>query len=518
MMKITLSVCFLTILMSLTDCSHIRELSPIYVNSKSGNDKYPGTQEKPLKSIAAINNHLTKKTSGIRFAACEVFNGTLNLKGIECPESAGFIIGSYGNGKACVNGGDNEGILLENCRNILIENLEFKGNGRKGGNTTNGLQMVDCTDCIVKSIIASGFQKSGIDLFNCRSIVVINVYTLNNGFSGINVMGSEKKMSGRILIKDCKAENNPGDPSILDNHSGNGILIGVSDSVMVDHCTAVNNGWDMPRQGNGPVGIWAWESNNVTIQYCISYRNKTSKGGKDGGGFDLDGGVTNSTIQYCLSYENQGAGYGLFQYSGASPWLNNTVRYCVSINDALMTDGAGSLFIWNGSGTGSQLSGCKIYNNVVYNSSAPLISFENSSEHRNFIFFNNIFIGTEKPVIGKNSGSLFTGNIWWGGDHELIHDLNRIEGTSDGLSKGGTFPRIPDSVEDPYLKGPFHTEIADPYKMNDLIGFQIGTNSPLRNRGLDFNRLPGDDWPVLDFYGHMVPLGIGTEPGICEID
>ena len=79
----------------------------------------------------------------------------------------------------------------------------------------------------------------------------------------------------------------------------------------------------MPRIGNGPVGIWADEASNVTIQYCISHPINTAKGAKDGGGFDFDGGITNSIIQYCLSYENQGAGYGLFQYAGASPWHNN---------------------------------------------------------------------------------------------------------------------------------------------------------------------------------------------------
>ena len=123
--------------------------------------------------------------------------------------------------------------------------------------------------------------------YNCRNMVVRRVFAHDNGFSGINIMGSSIDSSRLILIKDCKAENNPGDPAIINNHSGNGILVGVSDSVTIDHCTATNNGWDMPRQGNGPVGIWAWESNHVSIQYCISYRNKTSKGGSDGGGFDL---------------------------------------------------------------------------------------------------------------------------------------------------------------------------------------------------------------------------------------
>ncbi len=74
----------------------------------------------------------------------------------------------------------------------------------------------------------------------------------------------------------------------------------------------------MPRKGNGTVGIWCYEANSVMIQHCLSFQNKTSQGGEDGGGYDFDGGTTNSIIQYCLSYENQGSAFGIFQYDGAS--------------------------------------------------------------------------------------------------------------------------------------------------------------------------------------------------------
>ena len=100
--------------------------------------------------------------------------------------------------------------------------------------------------------------------------------------------------------------NNPGDPTNLTNHSGNGIVVGHCTNVLIDHCMATNNGWDMPRIGNGPVGIWCYEADSVVIQHCLSYRNKTSVGGADGGGFDFDGGVTNSIIQYCLVLRKPG--------------------------------------------------------------------------------------------------------------------------------------------------------------------------------------------------------------------
>jgi hypothetical protein len=387
--------------------------SSYFVNNETGSDKNLGTIQKPIRTILELNTRLEAKPGNIFLAGGQEFEGTLILEDINGSGSVPLSIGSYGEGRAVINGGNNESIRINNCKNIHITNLDLKGRGRKDGNTTNGLQMTNCTDFIVDNLYCEGFQKSGVDLYNCRNAEVRNIFAYGNGFCGINVMGSHQDSSKRILIKDCRAENNPGDPTRLDNHSGNGILAGVSDSVIIDHCTATNNGWDMPRQGNGPVGIWAWMSDHVIIQYCISYRNKTSKGGKDGGGFDLDGGVTNSLIQYCLSYENEGAGYGLFQYPGAADWSNNVIRYCVSINDAHTTEGAGSFFIWNGSGESRQLVNCFIYNNMVYNMSAPVISFENSSEHEDFLFSNNIFVGSVQLISGNNTGSKFLGNVWW---------------------------------------------------------------------------------------------------------
>jgi hypothetical protein len=371
---------------------------------------------------------------------------------------------------------------------------------------------------MVENIKAEGFQKSGIDLYNCTDTEVKKVVASDNGFCGINVMGSSRNLSRKILIQDCKAENNPGDPANLENHSGNGILAGVSDSVIIDHCSATNNGWDMPRQGNGPVGIWTWESDHVTIQYCISYRNKTSKNASDGGGFDLDGGVTNSVIQYCLSYENQGAGFGLFQYAGASFWSGNTVRYCVSINDGQTTEGSGSIFIWNGSNDINQLINCMIYNNVIYNSRAPLISFENASAHKNFIFSNNIFVSSEEPINGVFTGSKFLGNDWWNSRGDL--KFMRFANLAEWAKKTGQEmfqDRLVGIQMDPEFAGPVITDITDPYMLENLYGYKLKDESPLKNRGLDLVSIFGIEQPGKDFYGNSLSQGDGNEPGIYKM-
>lgn len=489
-----------------------------FIDGINGSDTYPGTIKKPLKTIAEINLRMQKKAANICFAGGQTFEGNLLLNGINGNAANPVKIKSWGKGRAVINGGNEEAIKIENSGNIWILDLDLKGNGRNHGNKTNGLSVLQSRSCKIENISSSGFQKSGVALYNCSHSVIRRVNASENGFCGINIMGSARNLSGKILIQDCKAENNPGDPANLENHSGNGILVGVSDSVTIDHCVATNNGWDMPRKGNGPVGIWTWESDHVTIQYCISFRNKTSRNAKDGGGFDLDGGVTNSVIQYCLSYENQGAGYGLFQYAGASSWSGNTVRYCVSINDGQITEGAGSIFIWNGSDNGNQLKNCMIYNNVIFNSRAPVISYENSSAHKNFIFCNNIFVGSEEPISGVFTGSLFSGNDWWNmqGNNKFM----KFSDLAEWAERSGQ-EKVKDHLVgmqvDPDFEGPLVTDLTDPYKLENLTGFKLKSRSQLKNRGLDIKAAYGIERPSKDFYGTSVSPGDGIEPGIFKM-
>lgn len=79
-------------------------------------------------------------------------------------------------------------------------------------------------------------------------------------------------------------------------------------------------------------GIWAWDSNNILLQFNESYANRTI--GVDGDGFDFDGGVTNSVMQYNYSHDNDAAGFLLAQYAFAPQAMKNIViRYNISEND-----------------------------------------------------------------------------------------------------------------------------------------------------------------------------------------
>lgn len=332
-----------------------------------------------------------------------VFNGTLSLKeGVKGSARKPIVI----MGPGVIRSENEGGVALYKVGYIVLSHLQLTGAGRKGGNTKNGLALNTCQHIKVDSLAVEGFQKAGVCVYASSDVTISRVLAHDNGYAGISIEGAYgTRNCHHIVIKDCRAENNPGDPTNLTNHSGNGIVAGYCRKVVIENCVATNNGWDMPRVGNGPVGIWAYESDSVLISHCISFRNKTAKGADDGGGFDLDGGVTNSVIQYSLSYENAGSGFGLFQYAGASKWFHNSVHDCVSNNDGLVSAARAGVFIWNSSRDAEQLADCSFYNNVVYNTKGAAINYAVEGEHKRFRFYNNAFVTTDSVIIGRRDKS-----------------------------------------------------------------------------------------------------------------
>ncbi len=487
-----------------------------YYVSTSGRDDNAGTRTRPFKSISRINRLVFSAGDTLCFRSNEEFLGSLKINLAATAEKP-FVITSYGGGRANLNGGQKEALVFQGAH-LVLKNINAKGWGRKGGNSTDGIR-IKGEDIYIEGVKTEGFQKSGLELSDCTGAVVKKVTARYNGFSGIHVIGSMRSLSRNIIIQDCTTANNPGDPTNLTNHSGNGILVGFSDSVLIDHCTATNNGWDMPRKGNGPVGIWTYESNRVTIQYCISYRNRTAKGAKDGGGFDFDGGMTNSVMQYCLSYENEGAGYGLFQYNGASPWRNNMLRYCISINDATSTEGSGSIFMWSGDPDTSHFSDCLVYQNLVYNAVATAVQFEQESFNKGFFFYNNIFIGSGKIIDGPSSGERFAGNVWWTFKGNIrFRDYASLNQWADSTGQEKWNGQLVGKQVNPLLHGPFITRLTDPHKLHTLHEYQLRENTPVKNQGLDLYNLFQIPPAPHDFYGNKVPRGKGLEPGIAEIE
>jgi len=401
-----------------------------YVDSQSGNDTNPGTLTRPFKTIEKVNSLSLHAGNSVFFAGGQTYTGTLQFKGLTGTKQLPLVIGSFGMGRAIVNGGTQNAVHVDSCSWLQMKNLILIGSGRLQGNTGSGIEFRKVQNCLIDSLEASGFLWSGVKAVGGSNLRITNVYAHDNGFSGINVEsdglnaggleGSGKKTFHNLYIANCVAENNPGCPAVKENHSGNGILIGGVTHGIIEYCEAKSNGWDMPREGNGPVGIWAYQSDSITIQYCYSHDNHTSEKGQDGGGFDFDGGMTNSVMQHNFTANNEGAGYGLFQYPGASNWKNNIIRNNISYNDGRKNGQAGFL-MWFENSLPEPMSDCQIYENTVVNCYGHAVSFD-PGNYPGFNFRNNIFLLTGHSlsfINGNYTGATFAMNQAWSTNRKI---------------------------------------------------------------------------------------------------
>ena len=494
-----------------------------YYISPLGSDAGPGTLSSPWKTIEKVNRMNFYPGDSILFQGNGVFYGNLIISGIKPNGKDTLItISSYGNGKAIIYGGKGNGILVDNCANMILQNLQITGAGRLSGNTGDGVIIRDCHDITVNGLEICGYQHSGLLVSGKgQNIHISGVYAHDNGFAGIHVFGQypDKYLCKNLYIGHCIAENNPGDPTVLDNHSGNGILVGVCDSILIEYCEAFNNGWDMPRKGNGPVGIWAWHADHVIIQHCISHHNKTSTGSSDGGGFDLDGGVTNSVVQYCLTYANEGAGFGLFEYQGASVFENNSIRYNISINDGTNYGGA-SAAVWNGNPDPQKLRNLHFFNNVLYNDlpqGKAVVFWDN--HYSGAVFSNNIFLTKGPAFSGPSANATWLGNAYWNlGNSFSLEGASSFEEWVALTGKEMLGGNVIGMNVDPMLYNPRPVSITNPEDLSyqSMKGFQLMPGSPLRDKGIDLTAIFGKDMGEKDFYGDTIPFHQTYDIGIHE--
>lgn len=486
-----------------------------YVDAQRGDDRNPGTtREKPWQSIAQVNRMDFAPGDAILFAGGQTFSGTLCLqRGDSGTQERPVRIGSFGNGRATINGGTGGGLQLTGCAYVTISDLAFIGSGRKNGNDGNGVELDRTEHVELDSLDVSGFRLSGVAVLGGRNVRITRVDAHDNGFAGISTSRDTDGAPTRDLyIGHCVVRNNPGDPQNLTNHSGNGIVVGGLNGGLVEYCLAFDNGWDMPRQGNGPVGIWGWDCDRLTIQHCISHGNKTAPGAFDGGGFDIDGGATRSILQYNLSYHNHGCGYLLCQYPGAGVWKDNICRYNISIDDGLTNHFSG-IYFWAG---GQDISDAQVYNNVIVNDRYAICS---THDIAGLVFRNNILQAGQAAVVGPLRRAVFENNLYHvqsekgavfqDGDQTFRTLTDWAQAAGKEMRDG----RLAGMTGDPKLVLPSDlTELpTDPQQLQTMPFFRLQPGSPCIGSGMVIA-----DNGARDFLGNLVPASSLPSLGVHE--
>jgi hypothetical protein len=456
------------------------------------------------------------------------------------------MIGSYGTGRATLNAGTGSGLLAENVAGFDVRDLNFTGiwNGLAGTGTNggSGVQVVNTLPGAVKinyirlqNLDVSGFKSAGVVVLGQQQksgfddVRINAVVSHDNGDVGINVAGAFDQFSSgyahtNVTVEWCKVYNIGG---IADKgaHSGDGIVVADVNGAFIQRNLAYNNGQNNNYVSGGPVGIWTWDSNNVTIQYNESYLNKTGAASFGGGGFDLDGGVTNSIVQYNYAHDNMGPGFMLFQFAGARAYGNNTVRYNISQNDSRNHD-HGAIYLSGGAG----LVNNQVYGNTVYltpSSNAGIAAIKLVDVGTGNTIRNNIFYTTSgvRPVATDaayaTSSVLFQGNdyfvasgafqIAWGGATyaSLAAWRTATSQEMNGAASTG-------STANPMLINAGNGgTVGDAARLHTLTAYQFLPVSPVKDAGVNLTTL-GVSVGARDYFGATPNYGTGYDIGAFE--
>ena len=531
-------------------------MATTYYVSATGNDLAAGTSPATAwASIGRVNTATLVAGDVILFEGNSTFTGNLAFGGTECGTSANPIrISSYGGGRATLDAGStSHGIFVYDCAGFEIVNLNIVGAGRASNDFHGIIFYTDVpTPALTRhayiridSVEVSGFNKGGITIMGdedftdkgYEDIQITRSEVHDCGDHGIEVVaklltGTTIYPCANIYIANCNAYDNPGEIGKTNKHTGNGIVVGTTDGVTIENCMAWNNGAENVTTAGGPVGIWMWDCKDGIIQFCESYNNHTSAAsGKDGGGFDLDGGCNNCIIQYCYSHDNDGAGYLLAEFDDARDMVNNQIRYCISENDG-RANNYGAIQVWRSSApSAGVLDNTNIYNNTIYisaNTGTTPVAFKSiSGGITDMLVSNNVFIVADgvRLVDKSHDASADISFI-----ENVYHSINTVYSYKEGANTYTNLPAWragkgqeivsgnPAGVEtDPFLKNPGGGgTIGNTALLFNLDAYKANVGSPLEDAGQDLNTLYGINMGAQDFYGTGLPVNFVHDIGAYE--
>lgn len=498
-----------------------------YYISNAGNDTNAGTRPQPWRTVAKVNRQVLKPGDKILFAGGEVFAGNVVIsEKSQTRPGQPITIGSFGPGRATIRVSAGNGVLVRNLGDIVVQDLVVQsrnlatnqGFGVKIYNDKPGNNKLDYVR--IRNVEASNFRWAGIyvggiptDLpnfkapagsrFGFRDVRIDSCVAHHNMYYGIYLSAAwsaESKDYGNenVRITDCVAYENAGDSTYTANHSGSGIMLDDTDGGLIEFGVSYRNGALNAGLTGGPCAIWTHASNRVVIQHCEAYENRTN-GAADGGGFDLDGGVTNSIVQYCYSHDNDGAGYLVWNYENAPHELrNNIIRYNISANDG-RKHRYGGIHIGT---SGRPVTNMDIYQNTIYMPLAPDgpprgIWTGGSQPNENLRFYNNLIV-TSGPVPfveaePDQKGLVFLNNAYWrlGEAFYVKYAGKEYRSLAEWQSQTGQEQR--NGQPTGLFADPKVVNLQAPETLNnarrlaDLRAYRLLAGSPLRKAGLNLS-------------------------------
>jgi hypothetical protein len=514
-----------------------------YYVSPSGDDAGAGTSpSSPWRTLGRVNRVALAPGDRILLQGGATLAGTLVLDSADggTPQKP-VVVTSYGGARATIAAGAGDAILIYNTGGIEIRRLVLRGSGRatNGGSGVNAYADlpggVKLRHLRIDSVEASGFGGYGIVIGSWRGatgfrgVRVTSSSAHDNALAGFATYAQARATHEDVYFGHLEALDNPGVRGLVVN-SGSGIVMGGVRRGTIERSVARDNG-RLADAAEGPVGIWAYDSDSVVIQHNESYRNRTG-GPADGGGFDLDQNTTNSTLQYNYSHDNHGAGYLLGHAPAGGSHAGNVVRFNVSENDA-RRNGFGAITLFG------RVTGAEIHNNTLYVSpssgGAPRAIFiQNATVTDNDVrgvhLRNNIVVATggvravevTATQLDGAADLRFEGNAYHGGSSPPRIAWGAALYTGVAPWRAATGQERVGGAAVGYEGDPRLTSaggggtIGDADRLHTLGAYELLAGSPLVGRGLDLRARFGVAPGARDFFGGAIPAGAAYDIGAHE--
>jgi hypothetical protein len=519
--------------------SAIVEPATYYV-SPAGNDEANGTSPASAwKSLERASSVTYQPGDRLLLQGGAVFPGSLYFEPGESGTTDNPIaVESYGAGRATVKAAGAPGFLAYNASGISVADLKFQGPGPMTDPEEGVLFYNDLPGDVtlpyvrVDNVEAGGFNRGVVvGAFNgesgYRDVRLTRIDVHDNLRTGLEVYGppfdpaAPDYVNEDVYVGQVKAYDNSGDPGDLVRNSGSGIVLGSVMNATIERSLAYNNGW-LCAAPEGPVGIWAYDSSDVTIQFNESHHNRTG-GPADGGGFDLDQNTSNSRMQYNYSHDNEGPGFLLYTGQANRAHQANTVRFNISQNDGRKNRPAGiqlggrlyNAHVYHNSvyvsptATGTAAvrvvsaggSGTKIRNNIFYaKGGLPLVVAPAVGSSKLQYQGNDYFSGSDRFTI-KWGGQTYAGLGAW----RSATGQEKLSGEATGLS-----------VDPQWLSPGGGGTLNDPFALASLSAYKLKDASRLIDAGLPLSGLFGTSIGPHDFYAVTMPSGPGPDVGASE--
>ena len=331
-----------------------------YIDSINGNDENSGTSaDEAVKTIAGLKNLEVGPGTHFYFRSGGEYECAVTLTCQGTKENP-VVITSYGEGERPLlyTNANTEVFRLFDCSYVTVSNLHIKA--PHGGGIWIDALTGESVGIILDNILFTDMQNYKVttrDDFSrgaapARAAVMVKGLPAKTRYpvNDLTVTGCEvyNCANGVMLWGSWNDEQNPWcEEEDIDPIYNTGILVedcyfhemdaeavvvGICDGALVTNCRSINCCQGVGLDENGEIqyftaAMWFWGSENSTIQYCEIAGQKNFG---DGMAVDFDSHTNNCTYQYIYSHDNVRFMCNCPNHSGQ---FNNTVRYCLSVND-----------------------------------------------------------------------------------------------------------------------------------------------------------------------------------------